>query len=76
MFVKRLYPHLHEMYRLSEGDYNTSIRAQRYHLKNETKLEWEIRQYEKVEICRTEKLGGNDGIHKIIENEKRGKYFY
>jgi len=65
MFVKRLYPHLHEMYRLSGGDYNTSISAQRYHHKHERKLEWEIREYEKVEIFRTEKLGGNNGIHKI-----------
>lgn len=64
-FVKRLYPHLHEMYRLCEGNYNTSISAQRYRHKHEMKLEWEIREYEKVEICRTEKLGGNDAIHKI-----------
>jgi|LauGreDrversion4_2_1035121.scaffolds.fasta_scaffold3230354_2 hypothetical protein len=65
IFVKRLYPHLHEMYRLSGGDYNTSTIAQRYHYKHEMKLEWEIREYQKVEICRVEKLGGNEGIHKI-----------
>ena len=63
MFVKRLYPHLHEMHRLSDGDYNTSISAQRYHHNHEKKLEGELRQYMKVETDRFEKLGGNKAIH-------------
>jgi hypothetical protein len=53
------------MYRLSGGDYNTSTITQRYYYKHEMKLEWEMREYQKVEICRVKKLGGNKGIHQI-----------
>jgi ribosomal protein L44E len=60
---KKLYPHLHEMYRLCEGDYNTSISAQRYHKSHYNNLEWE-----KVEIRRAEKFGGKKKIHLYEKN--------
>lgn len=67
-FPKRLYPHLHEMYKLCGGDYNNSIEAKRYHHDHEKWLELELMRLRKIENVRDSVLGGNDGIHKISED--------
>lgn len=69
-FPKRLYPHLHEMHRLCNGDYNNSIVAQRYHHVHERALDGELDKYQRTERYRAEKCGTNKEIHKIDDNIK------